>query len=1689
MQGVERTEIEVVARDLASAVLSNVLGQVKALGASTENMVAVTGAADRQLSGFVSQLAGYATALAGVAAVVSTVKEGLAFDQVLEDTRLGIAAVTGTFTQFSDATGRVLAGNEAFNASLAASEKIQQQLKLAALQTTAQYGQLVEAFQVATGPMTRAHIALEDQVKAAQRLTQAMGALGVPMAQLGIEMRQFFQGDYARSRLLQSLGITGDEIRSLAASGGLMDLLLRKTESMGIAGARAADTFTGLTSNLKDFKEQLEGEATVGLFEALKAAMRDISGMLVKLTPDGAVFNKELVGAIKGIADGAAKLIPSLVDVGKALVEIGLAGGKTLVDVLVDLLPVIQAFAKLAEAVAYLLDKFGALVVEGYVVAKMFGALTAAGNAWLLKEAEIAVATGTCSTAAVALSRDITALNGALAITATAAGGAALVALGLLASGFTGLAWNNALAKDAEEKYQVVLAETTARLMAHADVNLDTATAEKLLALHGAERANVLDLMKTKYGLILDPMKAYALALEDVRKLSQTPIVPDTDPELVRKLGLEFRKLTDDINLIGKSGWSAKFEQEAQRSAAALEKLNYDRRKAQPQDRWAYDPLINAEMRKHAAEVGELNADFYNAQVKREADLSKLRSEAHLAYVSDSARDVAAIKQRTEQEIAASAERVRMAQKDSRDWLNVFADESQRQQLIVEKGNAEFLALVRKNGEQWKQTEADVAKSVAQATGDVLGLIEKEIQDKYAALKQGNARDFAKGLIDTDEFLARAATLRQGLAAETDLMYDDVRAKNEAIEGAWGDLWKRITKYATGSVSEMRTYLGKFANYLQDFGSTLNDGVLLGLVQIQQQVPTFVDTVGHAITDLWSSLGQAFESSFYDLISGKLDDLKSVFQSFGDSLRRILAKTVSEMVQTWIAGQLKMGKATGTEGGTPPFDENGNPLPQTPTQQGGTFGSLLGGAAIGYGIGSALGSLSGAPGWQTGASIGGTAGGIIGSIIPGLGTAIGAAIGTVLGGILGAAFAENTEQTVKIYARGEIPAVRPPLPGESTYGFRDKLYTATGNLGGSLIDAYKSTGATPEERASFATAINKVIQEYLDTMHFVVSAGSQTDIQNDLNALLTGQVPKEILARLFGFQTKPVALPGITGGEETGAFDPTNNAPLTKMLRDLGFTAKAITNIASQINTRDPEAFVAYLTSLLKVVGTASNLIKNLSKSATDIFKELEDASHQSPAEVFKGYADDLKASFKELDAYTGDTQIAKAQELLDLVQKRYEEEVKYLEQLRGIIKQVTESLDAQIQTLADVGLSRGDAESRARATIATNITSIGTSKNPEDIVRWVQEAQKAVQFLMDGIIQRLNVAQALLADVNGLVDKFRGVNQPADQTISGFFTEYTKFQYLLSDAASKSGDAQLEAIGKVKNAAEDLYARQAQLLSSIKANMSGLWQSINQQKLDLTYSGLGDDQARAGYILDRIKRLQGQIPDAKSPEAIKAITDEIQSLVGKYFGLFKEDDPKRAAAIAALQNMLDYTEDLAHNAYEKMYADIDAANKKIATSLEGIGGLLEKAMTDLKGELVALRLQLISLGVTALSSLRGVATDVVAAMKDLVPEINTLKQRFLDLSGALGPSSEETGGGSIGFVIGLGEGAHDAALAAGELATALRDLKREITGENQAGGGNGATPATATSRGLTVGAVSAYLQRNPNATQRFVGV
>lgn len=234
------------------------------------------------------------------------VKDGIDFNRTLEDTNLGIASVLGTLQKYTDANGQALSGTQKFTAAQADATRVQEQLKNAALTTTASYTEMVEAYQVGIGPMLRGKIAMSDTVEATKRLTQAAGALGIPMAQLGIETRQFFEGDYARSRLLQGLGITGEEVRRLSASGGLMDMLREKTESIGVAGELATQTFTGLVSNVKDFISQAMGQGVEELYTQIKGVLGEVSNMFGHIEGEAFVFNEGLIDSLTAIGNGLA---------------------------------------------------------------------------------------------------------------------------------------------------------------------------------------------------------------------------------------------------------------------------------------------------------------------------------------------------------------------------------------------------------------------------------------------------------------------------------------------------------------------------------------------------------------------------------------------------------------------------------------------------------------------------------------------------------------------------------------------------------------------------------------------------------------------------------------------------------------------------------------------------------------------------------------------------------------------------------------------------------------------------------------------------------------------------------------------------------------------------------------------------------------------------------------------------------------------------------------------------------------------------------------------------------------------------------------------------------------------------------------------------------------------------------------
>jgi len=110
-----------------------------------------------------------------------------------------------------------------------------------------------------------------------------LGTLGMPLALARQEINSVLQGTIDQNSVLaKSLGITNQQVREWKAQGILVDELNKKFETYVVANAKAADTITGMSSNIKDIFQLIGRTAGEPLMEPLVAAVREFYEWLTK---------------------------------------------------------------------------------------------------------------------------------------------------------------------------------------------------------------------------------------------------------------------------------------------------------------------------------------------------------------------------------------------------------------------------------------------------------------------------------------------------------------------------------------------------------------------------------------------------------------------------------------------------------------------------------------------------------------------------------------------------------------------------------------------------------------------------------------------------------------------------------------------------------------------------------------------------------------------------------------------------------------------------------------------------------------------------------------------------------------------------------------------------------------------------------------------------------------------------------------------------------------------------------------------------------------------------------------------------------------------------------------------------------------------------------------------------------------
>jgi len=305
-----------------------------------------------------------------------TIRAGVEFDKSMQDSKGGIAAVTMAALDFKDATGKVLTGQDAVNASFKLATEIQEKLVEAAKKTPATYVDLVAAFQNGFLPAMQAGVKDTDRfIKILVDASNAAGVLGVQSQGLSQEITALFRGEAGPdNKLVNALKVTKEEMENVVKSGGSMaDFLDKKLKPFADAAAVSAGNFSVVISGMKDTFAQTAGELAKPIFMEL-----------IKGAGEAEKYLEGLKGKLGETGVALGEVVHQAVPVVKALADIGLEGMRAGAQLASGILVITEGLAQLKSDVTEgPLGKLGSAMLDVGTSAKIAAGPLGAVVGWI----------------------------------------------------------------------------------------------------------------------------------------------------------------------------------------------------------------------------------------------------------------------------------------------------------------------------------------------------------------------------------------------------------------------------------------------------------------------------------------------------------------------------------------------------------------------------------------------------------------------------------------------------------------------------------------------------------------------------------------------------------------------------------------------------------------------------------------------------------------------------------------------------------------------------------------------------------------------------------------------------------------------------------------------------------------------------------------------------------------------------------------------------------------------------------------------------------------------------------------------------------------------------------------------------------------------------------------------------------
>lgn len=185
------------------------------------------------------------------AGLTKIIKDGFEFNQTMHDGELAIAAIVQQFGDLDAAAAKQVAAG-------AMQKIIDLEPKVAGSLTD-----LVQGFSSTAAAAAGVGISVNQNIDLVGRFANALGKLGLPIDQVGQELRSILSGNIgADSQLAKTLGITNEMASAAKEAGNLYEMLVGKVGQLGEAGDNAATRFSSLQSAV----QKASGAFAEGLF-------------------------------------------------------------------------------------------------------------------------------------------------------------------------------------------------------------------------------------------------------------------------------------------------------------------------------------------------------------------------------------------------------------------------------------------------------------------------------------------------------------------------------------------------------------------------------------------------------------------------------------------------------------------------------------------------------------------------------------------------------------------------------------------------------------------------------------------------------------------------------------------------------------------------------------------------------------------------------------------------------------------------------------------------------------------------------------------------------------------------------------------------------------------------------------------------------------------------------------------------------------------------------------------------------------------------------------------------------------------------------------------------------------------------------------------------------------------------------